>query len=179
MEANKYEKVRFRNAVLICPIINGEPHVLIKNIIDDIGLNYSSAQQALRKHPRLSNYCAEWHSRLDKIQGYKYLTMPIMRVSAWLYSIDTSKVKPAARVILEEYQDKCDYVLYEHFFGAKGELRERITQASQYDKRIRKAKRLITVLNKEVTRLTRLKREEDERIFKAANPEIDFGSRVA
>lgn len=179
MNDSRYETVRFRNSILICPIINGEPHVVLKNIIDDIGLTQVSVSRGIKNHPRLANYLTVWSGKLDNFQGYEYLTLPITRVAAWLYSININKVKASARKALEEYQDKCDYVLYDHFFGAKGELRDHISQASQYDKRMRKIKRLTTILNAEFKRLAQLKRLEDQTIFKAANPEIDFGSKTA
>ena len=87
IRSGKYEQVRFRNTILICPIINDTPHVLIKNIIEDIGINYSSAITGLKNHHKLSNFIAEWHSKLDNLQGYQYLTLPILKVAPWLYHI--------------------------------------------------------------------------------------------
>jgi hypothetical protein len=40
MQSSSIEIVKFQKAKIVCPMINGEPHVLAKSIIDAIGFNY-------------------------------------------------------------------------------------------------------------------------------------------
>lgn len=40
--------IKFNNATMVCPIINDEPHVLAKSIIDSIGLSYENSLTNLR-----------------------------------------------------------------------------------------------------------------------------------
>jgi len=59
------EIVKFNSTKIVCPIINGEPYVLVKSIIDGIGLNYNSALENLKNNERLKNYIAEWRVRFS------------------------------------------------------------------------------------------------------------------
>jgi hypothetical protein len=60
----------------------------------------------------------EWGVFIEQIRGYKYTLLPIHKVAGWLYSIQLGKVKPEIQPRLEKYQDECDDVLFQHFFGS-------------------------------------------------------------
>ena len=130
MENSNTEIVVFNEVKMICPVIDGEPFVLVKSIIDGIGLNYDNAVHNLKNNPRLNRLLCEYKvnsdkfgditlSDLDLSKGYMYTAIPIRKVAAWLYSINTNKVNENARVILENFQDTCDDVLFDHFFGKR------------------------------------------------------------
>lgn len=124
------EIVKFNNTKIVCPIINDEPYVIAKSIIDGIGLSYNSAIENLKSNERLKSYLTEWSVRFlnfdDQtlrelgLNGYNFYTvLPVRKVAAWLYSIQVSKVKEPAKSILIKFQDRCDDVLFQYFFGRK------------------------------------------------------------
>ena len=148
------QNVKFNGVDIICPCVNGVPYVILYHIISDIGLNERSVRRRLNTNKRLhnkliyikiQNWGAETALSFTKIaekdpflkvsgtesvplksmKGYKYLALPLNKLSAWLFSIDSSKVKEDIKPTLELYQDECDEVLFNHFVGdrsLRGEL---------------------------------------------------------
>jgi len=143
----RLEIVEFNQDKLVCPVINGEPYTLINPIIESIGLLDRSARRNITNNPRLNRFImyikfqsaglteartlenlpaksdliitfgAESAQELEAIKGYKYMALPVRKLAAWLYSIDIAKVKEEIRPLLERFQDECDDVLFNHFFG--------------------------------------------------------------
>ena len=124
------EIVKFNQKEMVCPIIAGEPFVIVKSIIDGIGLNYDTAMANLKSNEKLKRYLAEWHVISEKYNditcrslglnyGYIYTALPVRKVAAWLYTIQTAKVKEPAKSLLLKFQEKCDDVLFQHFFGRR------------------------------------------------------------
>ena len=122
--------VKFNEFPMVCPTIDGEPYVLAKSIIEAIGLNYDHAISSLKGNERLNSELCEWHVRdscleertlrdLGLVINNNYTIIPICKVAGWLYSISTNKVNEPARSILIQFQDRCDRVLFEYFFGVK------------------------------------------------------------
>ena len=60
---------------------------------------------------------ALWQVIFEEIGGYEYTVLPIRKLAGWLYSINPNKVKPEVKEKLELYQDECDEILYQDFFG--------------------------------------------------------------
>lgn len=124
------EIVMFNKTKMVCPIINDEPFVIAKSIIDGIGLNYDHTIFSLKKNERLQTYLSEYKVMFDKFHdiplsnlglnfGYSYTAIPVKKVAAWLYSINANKVKEPARTVLLKFQERCDDVLFQYFFGRK------------------------------------------------------------
>lgn len=128
LKNEKVEIVKFNKTQIVCPIINNEPYVLVKTIIDGIGLNYDTAIVSLKKNERLKSYHAEWHVRSSNfdertcptygLNPYNHYTvLPVRKVAAWLYSIKSNSVKEPAKSLLIKFQERCDDVLFQYFFG--------------------------------------------------------------
>jgi hypothetical protein len=124
------EIVKFNHTKMVCPIINGEPHVLVKSIIDGIGLSYNSAIENLKNNSRLKSYLSEWSvsstnfdeptlRKFGLTKFTNYTIIPVRKVAAWLYGIQANKVNEPARSVLIKFQDRCDDVLFQYFFGRK------------------------------------------------------------
>jgi len=123
------EVVDFNHSKMVCPIINNEPYVLVKSIVEGIGLNYENALANLR-NSKFNTYCCEYNimsekygdillSNLKLNYGYSYLAIPVRKIAAWLYSINPNKVGKEAKPILLKFQERCDDVLFQYFFGRK------------------------------------------------------------
>ncbi len=124
------EIVKFNNTKIVCPLINDEPHVLVKTIIEGIGLNYDYSLFRLKNNDRLKRYLCEYKvisadfrgdslANLGLSLGYSYTAIPVRKVAAWLFSININKVNKEARPTLEKFQERCDDVLFQYFFGRK------------------------------------------------------------
>jgi hypothetical protein len=151
------ELVKFNQTELVCPIINGEPHIVVKSIIDDCRLNYDSAVEGLKNNPRLSLYLAEWQGVTENMpglnKGRKYYCLPVRKVAAWLYSVNLNKVNAEAKPMLTKYQEKCDDVLFNYFFGRRDseqayfdEKRELLTTKKALDAEIKKLRTVLQTL---------------------------------
>jgi len=92
-ELQKTEIVKFNQTNIVCPVINNEPYVIAKSIIDGIGLNYDYALHSLKKNERLNTYLCEYKVMFQIFQdiplsnlglnfGYTYLTIPVRKVAA-------------------------------------------------------------------------------------------------
>jgi len=148
----RLEIIPFNSNNIFCPVINGEPYVILNSIIEEIGLSYKAARENLN-NGRFSKYMAtlsiklgdksenqsterwivfekngekqeffdridtQWVPILKEIKGYNYAVLPVRKLPAWLYSLDISKVKEEVRPVLEKFQDECDDILFNHFFG--------------------------------------------------------------
>lgn len=137
METNKknhIEVVKFNDAQIICVMIKGEPHVLVNSIIDNIGLNDKTARETINE--KFKSHAALWRCgsvnfpnphrpNLGLNPGTTYLTLPVRKIAAWLYSISPNKVSEKTREKLIAFQEHCDDVLYEHFFGGMGAAKGR------------------------------------------------------
>ena len=155
------EIINFHEDKLYCPVIDGEPYVIVSLIIQTLCLNYKSAINNLKYHPRLGKRLielkiqndkiqstvrwisfkkngqnegflaekdSEWEYLREEIKGYKYTLLPVRKISGWLYGISLNKVNPEIREKLEQYQEECDDVLFDHFFGDAPKRRKTLTE---------------------------------------------------
>ena len=63
---NNLEIIPFQGKQLFCPVIDGEPYVIVNAIIFYIGLNYDSAIVNLKNHDRLGKRLAEIQIKKSK-----------------------------------------------------------------------------------------------------------------
>ena len=120
VKSQETEIVQLINTPLLCPIINGQPYVVVKSIVEGIGLNYQNSMKNLADS-RLNEFKIEY--KLTEAfgglnVGKTYFALPVRRIAAWLYSINANKVNEDAREILFKFQEQCDEVLFKHFFGS-------------------------------------------------------------
>lgn len=73
----------------------------------------------------------QWNQLFSKIGGYEYVVLPIRKLAGWLYSINPNKVKPEIKAKLELYQDECDEILYQHFFGPISSRKKLLIEKSE------------------------------------------------
>jgi hypothetical protein len=162
VKSDKFELVKFNGTELICPIIDGHPYVVMKNIFDDLKMHSKKATGNLKKHPRFHSRVAEWRpvkSIGNLSNKHKYLCLPINKIAGWLYSIQLNMVGKEVREILIVYQDKCDDVLFDFFFGGKKSV-------VKYNEKVQPVKSDIKNKQKEV--------DEAERKLKNTPAYIDY-----
>ncbi len=120
LKSDHFQIVKFNGAELVCPIINGEPYVVMKCIFDDLKMHTKRATGNLKNHPRFGSRVAEWRpvkSNFGLSNKHKYPCLPFRKIGGWLYSININQVGEEVKPVLTIYQEKCDDVLFEYFYG--------------------------------------------------------------
>ena len=108
------ETIQFHNQQLIVLNHENKPYIAMKPVCENIGLDWHAQRQRIHRHHVLSK--GEVMITLPSKSGnQEYLCLPISMLNGWLFGIDTNRVKPEIRQILEQYQLECFDVLYNHF----------------------------------------------------------------
>jgi len=99
---------------LLATLVNDIPHVAMKPICENIGLDWDGQRQKINRHPILSKgkvmITAPSNGGLQEM-----LMLPVNFLNGWLFGIDSNRVKPEIRERLVEYQTECFEVLANHF----------------------------------------------------------------
>lgn len=122
---SRFEIVEFNGVSLVCPILKGEPYVVLKCISDDLKMDYKFVSRRTKKHRRFSSRVIEWtpvEPILNLSNKHSYLCLPIHKIAGWLYDLNPSKANEEVRALLDNYQDKCDDVLFLYFFGGNNNV---------------------------------------------------------
>ena len=108
------ETIQFHNQQLIVLNHENKPYIAMKPVCENIGLDWEAQRQRIKRHHVLSK--GAFMIKVPSKGGeQQYLCLPISMLNGWLFGIDTNRVKPEIRQILEQYQLECFDVLYNHF----------------------------------------------------------------
>jgi len=106
--------IPFHGQSLLATLVNNIPHVAMKPICENIGLDWDGQRQKINRHPILSKgkvmITAPSKGGLQEM-----LMLPVSFLNGWLFGIDSNRVKPEIRERLVEYQTECFDVLANHF----------------------------------------------------------------
>jgi len=111
---NSIITVPFHEQSLLATIVDGIPHVAMKPICENIGIDWSAQAQKIKRHPVLSKGMVIITTP-SKGGIQEMLTLPLRMLNGWLFLIDSSRVKPEAKNKVLEYQEECFEVLANHF----------------------------------------------------------------
>lgn len=111
--------VQFHDQSLTTAIIDSIPHVAMKPICENIGLQWEGQFQRIKRHPVLSQVMCMTHMTSLGKDGKEYLVemlmLPLEYLNGWLFGVDTNRVKNGTREKLIQYQKECFKVLANHF----------------------------------------------------------------
>ena len=108
------ETIQFHNQQLIVLNHENKPYIAMKPVCENIGLDWAAQLKRIKRHQVLSSGMVMMTT--PSKQGLQeYVCLPISMLNGWLFGIDTNRVKPEIRQILEQYQLECFDVLYNHF----------------------------------------------------------------
>lgn len=83
---------------------NGQPYVSMKQICEDLGLDWPSQIQRIKRRPVLSKRGAL--IALPTAGGVqKVFCLPLSLLNVWLIGIETSRVRPEVSARLIQYQE--------------------------------------------------------------------------
>ncbi len=106
--------VKFNNQDVPVFFHENKPHVLMKPICINIGLDWDSQKKRINRHPILSQGKVMMTSP-TKGGEQDFIALPIGYLNGWLFGIDVNRVKPEIKDTLIKYQLECYDVLYKHF----------------------------------------------------------------
>lgn len=105
--------VKFHEDLLVLASHNGEPHVVMRPVVDNLGLawapQYTKMVDKFGATVTIIVTVGEDGRRRDMI------ALPLRKFPGWLYSINPSKVSPDLRENIIRYQDECDEVLWRYW----------------------------------------------------------------
>lgn len=103
------------NQVDITVIRNGEKRVAVRPICDALGIDFSAQLQRLKRDQILSSTVVTITTVGGDGKDREMITIPFKFVFGWLFTIDTSKVRPEVKEMVIDYKIQCYEALYNHF----------------------------------------------------------------
>lgn len=130
---NEIQTVNFHGHELALVAHNDEPHVAMRPVCDAIGLQWQSQYNRIKRHPVLAACVAVMNTQLPgDTQRRAVVILPLQYLNGWLFGIDASRVKPAIRERLIQYQRECFQALYDYWHrGVAINPRVTLTPAQQ------------------------------------------------
>jgi len=107
--------VPFHGQSLLATLVSDIPHVAMKPICENIGLDWKSQHRKITTHPVLKSTMVIMTTVAEDGKLREMLMLPVKFLHGWLFSIDSNRVKPEIRERLVEYQTECFDVLANHF----------------------------------------------------------------
>ncbi|WP_193090866.1 phage antirepressor N-terminal domain-containing protein [Halomonas colorata] len=112
--------IDFHGAAIPTFNLLGIVRVAMRPICDAIGIEWHGQRQRINRNPVLKTCAVIITSQLPgDTQRRQFLTIPLSKLNGWLFGVDASRVKPAIREKLIEYQEECFEVLSDYW--QKGE----------------------------------------------------------
>lgn len=109
--------VSFHNAELYLVEHNGQPYTPMKPIVDGMGLDWAAQFNKLKQ--KFASTIAEIAMVANDGKIRLMICLPIRKLAAWLYSVNSNKVKPELRDTVIKYQEECDDVLWDYWTKGK------------------------------------------------------------
>ncbi|MGR8981887.1 MAG: phage antirepressor N-terminal domain-containing protein, partial [Gammaproteobacteria bacterium] len=124
--------VQFHDQTLTAAVIDDKPYVAMKPICENIGLEWRSQYNRIKRHPVL-NSAVFMMNTPSKGGEQKMLMLPLDYLNGWLFGIDISRIRDELKPRLMEYQSECFKVLADYFMPKTAALPEPpvITKAQQ------------------------------------------------
>lgn len=110
--------VPFHNAELYIIEHNGQPYTPMKPIVEGMGLDWAAQFNKLKQ--KFAATIAEIAMVATDGKSRLMLCLPVRKLAAWLYSVNSNKVKPELRDTVIMYQNECDDVLWDYW--TKGQV---------------------------------------------------------
>jgi hypothetical protein len=105
--------VPFHEDVLVIASHDGEPHVVMKTLVENMGLTWQP------QHAKLTDKFASTITMIVTVgedgKQREMVGLPLRKLPGWLYSINPSKVAPELRDKIVRYQEECDEVLWKYW----------------------------------------------------------------
>ncbi len=119
-------KIPFHGSEVLAVEIDGKPHVILRPVIESLGLDYSAQYRKLNRR--------SWASVVSKTmqlpgdtQSREMVAIPVRTLTMLLATVDENRVNEAARPLLIAYQSEVADVI-EAYFTQGGAINPRATE---------------------------------------------------
>lgn len=166
-------KVPFLGNELIIVSNDGEPYVVMRSIVDSMGLDWKSQYNKIFQ--RFRSCVVEITMQLPyDVQRRKVVCMKLKKLPAWLYTIQPNKVKPEIRERIIRFQEECDEVLWQYWttgVARRDEVKARLAaiDEAEYQSAIRGS-----MAGRELNRRRLEKRELERQKFAVLQMDLFF-----
>ena len=135
--------IPFHDQMLSAVLVDNIPHVAMKPICENIGINWDAQKKRINRHHILSRGKVMMTSP-SKGGLQEMIMLPLKMLNGWLFGIDVNRVKPEIKEKLIQYQEECFDVLADHFIPKRNALVELPTLTPAQKNHIQKeVKRLV------------------------------------
>jgi len=107
--------IPFHGQSLSAVLVDNIPHVALKPLCENIGLDWSAQVQKIKRHAVLKSVMVMITTTGNDGKMYEMLMMPIKYLNGWLFGVDSSRVNLEIKDRVIEYQYECFEVLANHF----------------------------------------------------------------
>ena len=132
MLQNQLVTVDFHGQSLVAVLIDGNPHVAMKPICENIGLDWDAQRKRIRRNLVL-NKGAVIMDVPSEGGDQETLCLPLSKLNGWLFGVDANRVREEIKPRLIQYQEECFDVLFRHFMPQPAEGRP-FNPAINYDR---------------------------------------------
>ncbi len=105
--------VPFHDDVVVVASHDDEPHVVMRTLVENMGLNWASQYTTLTD--KFGSTVAIIATVGEDGKSREMVGLPLRKLPGWLYSINPSKVAPELRDKIIRYQEECDEVLWTYW----------------------------------------------------------------
>lgn len=109
--------VDFQGAPIHCIVKDGEVRFSLLSICDALKIDFEAQYKKAKKQPILARSLSVTEMLDAQNHLQNYVTLPLSKLSGWLFGLSVRLFSGKRRKNLEEYQEKCYDVLHEAFFG--------------------------------------------------------------
>ena len=116
---NQLVTVEFHGQSILAILHDGKPHVALRPIVENIGLDWKSQHARIQRHGVLSSTVVMMTTVAEDGKQREMLCLPLTMLNGWLFGVDVNRVNPELRDKLMVYQRECFDVLARHFMPAQ------------------------------------------------------------
>lgn len=109
--------VNFNGEPVPTVLHKGEPHVGMKAICEQMGLNWDSQFRRIKRDELLNSVIAMMAITGKDGKTYQMIVLPLKMLNGWLFGIDTARIKNDIKQTIIDYQRECYEVLYSYWNG--------------------------------------------------------------
>lgn len=116
--------VQFNDQSLLATVVNDIPHVALKPICENLGVDWEAQRKRIERHPVLNSTASMIKAVAQDGKLREMLMIPIEYLNGWLFGIDANRVNANAKDAVIKYQRECFKVLANHFMPKRNALVE-------------------------------------------------------
>lgn len=105
--------VPFHEDTVVLADHGGEPHVIMKPLVENLGLIW--AAQFVKLTEKFASTISMIETVAEDGRLREMTALPLRKLPAWLYSINPNKVAPEIAQKVVRYQEECDEVLWQYW----------------------------------------------------------------